>query len=159
MGTIHFAPIDETAAIEISNWYYEPPYDIYNIKDPAAAIPYALNPPNNFFAMRDDSGDLIGFCSFGEDGQVPGGNYDETALDIGMGIQPDLTGQGLGGDFAAAVIDFAQKEFEPNVFRVTIAAFNLRAQRVWKKNGFRKTQTFVHTDNKREFIVMVKRAK
>jgi ribosomal-protein-alanine N-acetyltransferase len=39
---------------------------------------------------------LIGFRSFGPDGQVPGREYDDCALDTGGGLRPDLTGQGLG---------------------------------------------------------------
>jgi len=155
-GKICFALIDEPAALAIVRWRYAPPYDIYNIEDSAAATQYALDPQNNFYTMRDDSGVLVGFCSFGQDGQVPGGDYSEVALDIGMGIRPDLTGQGFGRDFVAAVLGFSQREFNPDRFRVTIAAFNLRAQRVWEKNGFRKMQSFNHPVNDREFIVMVK---
>jgi RimJ/RimL family protein N-acetyltransferase len=158
-GETNFTPIDESAALEIANWRYEPPYDLYNIEGSAAAIQYALDPQNNFYAMRDGAGHVIGFCSFGEDGQVPGGDYAEAAMDIGMGIRPDLTGQGFGHEFVAAVLDFAHREFKPGAFRVTIAAFNQRAQRVWEKNGFQETQSFTKTGSDRTFIMMNKTAK
>lgn len=156
---IIFSPIDEPAAREIVCWRYEPPYDIYNLEDSTDSIQYALDPHNNFYTMRAENGELVGFCSFGEDGQVPGGDYAADALDIGMGIRPAFTGQGRGVDFSLAVLNFAQKEFQPIAFRVTIAAFNQRAQRVWQKNGFRRIQTFTHESSKREFMVMICNAK
>jgi len=152
---IYFSPMDETAAREIVTWRYEPPYDVYNFEDCEETIQYALNPHNNFFALRDREGELIGFCSFGQDGQVPGGDYTEQALDIGMGIRPDFTGQGYGAIFVEAALDFARKEFSPKKFRVTIAAFNQRAQRVWEVNGFQQIQTFTHQGSDREFIVYI----
>ena len=153
---IAFAPMDEPAARAIVRWCYEPPYHIYNLEDSPESIQYALDPQYNYHAMRDENGELVGFCSFGEDGQVPGGDYQAEALDIGMGIRPDLTGQGYGRDFVAAVLDFAQREFKPVAFRVTIAAFNHRARRVWESNGFKQTQAFIHQDSNREFIVMTR---
>jgi len=152
----NFSPLAETAAREIVCWHYEPPYDIYNIKDTQKSIRYALDPENNFFAIHDENNELVGFCSFGKDGQVPGGNYTGDALDIGMGIRPDLTGQGFGSDFAASVVDFARKEFSTEKFQVTIANFNQRAQHVWRKIGFRPTQRFIHKYSNEEFIVLTK---
>ena len=75
-----------------------------------------------------------------------------------MGIRPELTGQGRGASFVLAVLDFARNAFAPGQFRVTIAAFNKRAQRVWEKNGFVPIQTFTHQASKREFIVMIRDA-
>jgi RimJ/RimL family protein N-acetyltransferase len=156
---ISFFPMDEQAAREIVRWRYEPPYDIYNLENSEAEIHYAIDPQNNFYTMRDENGTLVGFCSFGDDGQVPGGDYSANALDIGMGIRPDLTGKGHGASIAASTLDFARITFQPIAFRVTIAAFNTRARRVWEKNSFIQTQAFMHQGSKREFIVMMKNEK
>ena len=74
-------------------WRYAAPYDCYDMTsaDPA----FLADPGNGFFALVDDTG-LIGFRSFGPDGQVPGGEYDDSALDTGGGLWPELTGQGKG---------------------------------------------------------------
>jgi RimJ/RimL family protein N-acetyltransferase len=148
--------MDEPAACEIVCWRYDPPYDIYNLDDAPESIQYALDPRNRFYVMRNESRGAIGFCSFGQDGQVPGGNYAEAALDIGMGVRPDLTGQGRGAVFAASVLHFARREFQPTAFRVTIAAFNQRAQRVWQKLGFHEIEQFVHIESGREFMVLIR---
>ncbi|MCY7399402.1 MAG: hypothetical protein LH477_00300 [Nocardioides sp.] len=54
-----------------------------------------LDPEVGYHAvMAEDR--LIGFRSFGPDGQVPGWEYDDSALDTGGGLRPELTGQSLG---------------------------------------------------------------
>jgi RimJ/RimL family protein N-acetyltransferase len=145
--------MDERQAREISRWRYPPPYNIYNLAESEDAVAYAINPQNNFYAMEDEMGRLVGFCSFGQDGQVPGGDYHLEALDIGLGIRPDLTGRGQGIDYIKSVLDFARELFDPPRFRVTIAAFNRRAQNVWKKAGFRPVGRFQHEESGRKFVV------
>jgi ribosomal-protein-alanine N-acetyltransferase len=152
---ISFSSMDTAAASKIVHWRYEPPYEIYNLEDSAESIQYILDPQYSYHSMHDEKERLIGFCSFGEDGQVPGGDYSADALDIGMGIHPDLTGQGLGSGIARAVLDFAQRKFQSRAYRVTIAAFNQRAQKVWKTIGFKPFQTFTHKDSNRQYIIMI----
>jgi ribosomal-protein-alanine N-acetyltransferase len=152
---LNLTPIDETSAHEIARWRYKPPYDVYNLEDDKDTIAYVLEPHNRFYTVHDGQGELIGFCSFGEDGQVPGGDYNQEALDIGMGIRPDLTGQGLGGEYISSVLDFSKRKFSPKLLRVTIARFNRRAQRVWIKNGFQMVDHFIHEPSGREFLVYV----
>jgi ribosomal-protein-alanine N-acetyltransferase len=155
---ITYRPADETSVREFLRWQYEPPYDIYNCQplNMEEAIQYNLDPANNIYAMFTQDDRLIGYCSYGEDAQVPGGDYSEEALDIGLMIKPELTGQGLGADFARDVIHNGGRLFDPGKRRVTIAAFNRRAIRVWEKNGFRQTQTFKRERDGMGFIIMVK---
>ena len=137
-------PMTRSGVMAIASWRYPPPYDIYNLTFPpsAADVQYFLDPAIAYHEIRDGAGELVGFCSFGADGQVPGGDYRTAALDIGMGIHPDLTGQGLGHSFGQAVIDFACSHCAPAQLRVTIANFNLRAQRVWQRLGFQPVTSF-----------------
>lgn len=83
----------------------------------------------------------MGFFSLGKDGQVPGSDYSIDALDVGMGLHPELTGQGYGFKFTKAVSEFARTK-TPYQLRVTIMAFNQRAQQVWGKLGFNVASTF-----------------
>ncbi|MFO7167330.1 MAG: GNAT family N-acetyltransferase [Chloroflexota bacterium] len=145
MFQLSFAPMDAAAAAEVYGWRYEPPYHVYNLDDldRAFAVAFLTDPANRYCRIDDGAGELVAFCCFGLDAQVPGGDYSADALDIGMGVRPDLTGRGLGHRFAAAVIDFALRTEAPAALRVTVAAFNLRAQRVWMKNGFLPAQSFL----------------
>lgn len=155
---IDYRPADEPSAREFTQWQYEPPYDIYNCppEQLEKTIQYNSNPKNNVYAMFDQNNKLVGYCSYGRDAQVPGGDYSEEALDIGMMIKPELTGQGLGTTFAEEVIRNGIDQHSPKKLRVTIAAFNKRAIRVWEKHGFQRTQTFKRTGEGMEFVVLTK---
>jgi RimJ/RimL family protein N-acetyltransferase len=152
-----FSPINENQIRQFVFWEYEPPYDIYN-ENPAKAdeiVAYYLDPQYQAHAISSQNGRLIGICSFGPDGRVPGGRYLHDALDIGLAIHPDLTGQGQGHTYIQAVIDFAWKQFNPLALRVTIAEFNRRAQRVWKKAGFVQVERFGRQSDSFPFLVYI----
>ncbi len=106
--------------------------------------------------LRQPEGDLAAFCSFGTDGQVGGGDYSLPALDIGMGVHPANTGRGLGCMFAGAAVEYATQNFSEPRLRVTIAEFNLRAQKVWQRHGFVPVLRFISNFGKRPFIIFVR---
>jgi RimJ/RimL family protein N-acetyltransferase len=116
---------------------------------------YLLDPENAFYAISNLQGELEGYCSFGADGRVPGGNYTAEALDIGMGIRPDLVGQGCGKLYAQAVARYGADRYQAQQLRVTIAQFNQRAQRVWEQLGFDRVEKFVKIDSREQFVIMV----
>lgn len=156
LSKIEYRPADETSAREFLSWRYEPPYDIYNYppEQMETFLQYSIDPENNVYAMFAPDGELIGSCSYGRDAQVPGGDYSEEALDIGLMVKPELTGQGLGAAFAKEVIRNGVSKYAPKKLRVTIAAFNHRAMRVWEKNGFRQTQTFKRSGDGVNFKIL-----
>ena len=92
-----FAPMTPRHAREVVSWRYEKPYHIYNYREEerSAAPGYLADSTNRFFAVLSEH-EVVGFRSFGLDGRVAGGVYDETCLDTGGGLRPDLTGKGLG---------------------------------------------------------------
>ncbi|WP_179068850.1 hypothetical protein [Nostoc sp. C052] len=82
-----FNLINESNARAILSWRYEPLYDLYNYSElEANLLQHILHPQNTFYSILDENGELVAYCSFGQDGQVAGGDYHEQALDIGMGI-------------------------------------------------------------------------
>lgn len=153
MFTFHL--VDESSVRAILNWQYEPPYDFYNNLE-EVSLQHFLHPQNNFYKIVDENNELVGYCSFGQDGQVTDGDYRDQALDVGMGIRPDLTGQGKGVEYANAVLEFADRLLKPKAFRVTIAAFNKRALQVWQKLGFEHQQSFERKSDVMQFIVLVR---
>lgn len=157
--SLRIVPITADFVREILSWRYDPPYDFYNFviapEDIDKEIAYFLAPENRFRQVMRDGVPIAGF-SLGLDGQVPGGDYSAKALDIGLGIRPDLTGQGFGGDVVRAIVDFAIKLDAPPALRVTIAAFNERAQRVWQKAGFREVSRFTIEETKVPFIIFMR---
>lgn len=101
---------------------------------------------------RDD--ELVGFCSFGEDGRVPGFDYDETAIDVGAGLRPDWTGRGEGAAFLSAIVGFARDELGLVRLRVTVADWNERALRAVRSLGFQDSTRFERADG-RSFLVLL----
>ena len=151
-------PVTEDDVRTFATWRYPAPYDVYDIdEEPDTAVAYFLDPAVGCHVLLEE-GELVGFCTFGHDARVPGGDYSLPALDIGMGIAPERTGQGRGGGYVAAVLEHARAT-NPNVpFRVTIAANNERALRVWQGAGFEAKE---HFDTEKEmmgarrFVVLV----
>ena len=52
-------------------------------------------------------------------------------MDLGLGLAPRLCGLGLGQAFVETAMDFARKELGAASFRLTVAAWNQRAKRVF----------------------------
>ena len=142
MPALMIRPMGDVEAEAIVGWRYDPPYDVYGIGEPDPdAVRSLLLPENAYYAILQHD-DLIGFCCYGHEAQVPGGDYREAALDVGIGLRPDLTGQGLGGQILAAVLDVGRQLFGAQRFRATIAAWNRRSIRIFEKLGFKQTATF-----------------
>ena len=140
-----FKEMTEADAREVLSWRYDPPYDIYNA-DPAHERENGatlLDPANCYFVATDAAGQIVGYCCFGPDARVAGGDYrDPDALDVGLGMRPDLTGQGRGFAFFGAVLAFGRERFGAQRYRLSVAALNRRAIRVYERAGFREAGHF-----------------
>jgi ribosomal-protein-alanine N-acetyltransferase len=150
--------MDETRARSILGWQYDPPYDGYNpgAGDVEEMVRVFLDPEYAYYALLTAEGELVAYCCFGADARVPGGDYGADALDVGLGVRPDLTGQRRGSMYVQTVLGFARRAFSPSVFRVTVAEFNGRALRVWEKAGFRRVQRFRREGDDQVFLVLVR---
>jgi RimJ/RimL family protein N-acetyltransferase len=109
---------------ELGAWRYEAPYDFYD----GDAEP-VLNPERYYRATGED-GALVGFYYFEQKGD---------ALEIGLGLRPDLTGRGLGGEFFRVGLEFGRACYGPARVILNVAAFNERAIRVYERAGFKET--------------------
>jgi len=109
---------------ELRTWRYEPPYDFYD----GDAEP--VRNPERWYEALDEAGVLIGNFYFEQKGD---------ALEVGLGLRPDLTGRGLGLDFLLAGIDFGRRRFGLSRVILNVAAFNERAIKVYERAGFRET--------------------
>ena len=142
-------------------WCYEPPADVYNMLQSGGdgdeydeIVAYFAEPDYHCSAILHED-EFVGFCTFGLDGRVIGGDYSQPALDIGMGMKPNLTGQKHGDSFIAAIIQYANDTFAPPLLRVTINVTNLRALRVWKKAGFVQQERFTCPRNGKPFFILI----
>jgi RimJ/RimL family protein N-acetyltransferase len=152
-------PITRADAQAVSRWRYDGPYSVYN--GSPDAVSSLLEPRYLYHSVHDELGELVGYFCFGEDARVSAGRtsglYDrEDALDVGLGMRPDLTGKGLGERFVRAGLQFADATYSPPMFRLTVATFNRRAIRVYERAGFEPVETFGATrlNGEKEWLLM-----
>jgi RimJ/RimL family protein N-acetyltransferase len=144
----------ETYADEAAAWRYQPPWDFYDLaSDPADAA--AMRDPacaGHFRAVLGESGRLEAFWYF---------DWHADVIEIGIGLRPDLTGQGLGESFLCAQLEYASSRWQPATFRLFVAAWNERAIRLYQRFGFREvgreTRQF-ELVGEHEFITMERAA-
>lgn len=153
MAEMRIVSMTPEYAADIATWRYPAPYDCYDVVGIEPG--FFLDPGNGFFALVSGA-ELIGFRSFGPDGRVPGGTYDDSALDTGGGLRPALTGQGLGRTAITTGLEFGRRLYAPRAFRVTVASFNTRALRVVTSLGFCPVSSFAATSDGRGFHILVR---
>lgn len=156
---LRLVPMAERAVWLIRTWRYPAPYNVYNVSADEAIDEFL---DGSYYAAENDSGELIGFFCFGASARVPAGHfagcYDADALDIGLGLRPDLNGQGLGRGFMQAGLDFAASNLGADCLRLSVMRFNRRAIRLYQNLGFVHTCQFRAMDLRmnRIFWVMTK---
>lgn len=148
--TYHVTPMTPAYAQAIAGWHYEGVYTFYDMDQDPEDLEDLLDPvnwPDAYFAVLNEAGELVGFFVFSLDG---------TAVELGLGMAPAFTGQGLGEGFVQAGLDFARRRYCPRAFRLRVAQFNQRAIRVYEKAGFTPGKAYRQTTNSDvyEFICM-----
>ena len=145
--------MDKAIALEILRWTYEEPYDFYNNEATEESINELLD---GFYEAVYGDGTLVGFLCAGAAAQVPKGiaegAYPEGFIDIGLGMNPELTGQGNGQQFFSYAASAIQSEHPGLRLRLTVAEFNARAIHLYKKFGFMEAHKF--STDAAVFIVM-----
>ena len=113
-----FTPMSQHDAEEIASWRYPVEYAFYDWTSDPADLAELLDPAaraDRYFAVTGPGSELIGFFELKppQDGQ----------LEIGLGLHPAWTGQGLGVQFVEAGLDFARRRFAPHTFTLSPARF------------------------------------
>jgi len=138
-------PMTIDLATAILQWTYPPPYDFYNMETSDEAYAELLD--GSYQAVIDQE-QLVGFFCTGRSAQVPPGRplhlYPDDHRDIGLGRQPELTGQGTGFMFCSFVLDTVKAQ-SPLPLRLTIASFNERAIHLYEQFGFQRHAAFPTT--------------
>jgi ribosomal-protein-alanine N-acetyltransferase len=138
--------MSQADAVAISRWHYPEPYSFYDWDADPDDLAELLDPARRgerYWAADDESGELAGHFSFKP--REPG------AVEIGLGLRPDLTGRGLGAEFVEAGLEHARRHFAPNEFVLAVAAFNLRAIAVYERAGFTHARAYRHATNGAEW--------
>ena len=138
-------PLTQSDAETIANWHYDGEYAFYDAEADADDLAELLDPAlrgDSMFGVRDGAGVLVGFFAY----QIADG-----VVDFGLGLRPDLTGRGLGADFARAGLNFSRSRFSPKTIQLRVAAFNERAIKVYHRIGFSEVEHYMNRTNGGEF--------
>jgi ribosomal-protein-alanine N-acetyltransferase len=125
-------PMTQAEAVVVAAWHYPGDYAFYDADSLPEGLAELLDPArrgDEYFAARGRDGRLEGFVQLEAAGD---------GVEIGLGLRPDLTGRGLGLAFTAAAIELAEQRGAERIVLV-VAAFNLRAIRVYERAGFVET--------------------
>ncbi|CAG9607348.1 GNAT family N-acetyltransferase [Pseudoneobacillus rhizosphaerae] len=135
----------ESYAKEILLWQYDSPYDFYNNELTDESLKELMN--DTYLAVIDETKQLTGYYCTGISAIVPAGNeygaYNESMIDIGLGLKPELTGAGRGGSFLAFILqNIENANIQCLPLRLTVASFNKRAIKLYENVGFITQQSF-----------------
>lgn len=148
----HFSLMSQSDAEKIADWHYEGIYSFYDMENDPEDLQELLSPEKrgeNYWSVFSN-GVLIGFAALFRD---------DLSMEIGLGLRPDLTGKGLGSTFLDEIEQFILDYF-PTVskLRLSVASFNIRAQKVYKRAGFLSCKEEMIATNGGEypFLIMEK---
>jgi len=131
----------EADARAVAVWRYPAEYSFYDVDSDAADLAELLDPAEwgrRYFSVDDDGSELVGFFVFKVSGRT---------AEIGLALRPDLTGIGLGESFVDTAVQFAAERFGVESFTLSVAAFNVRAIKVYERAGFREVERYDHSTN------------
>lgn len=124
----------------ICGWRYDAPADIYNTEDSEEARASFLD--DLHFSVRErEDGPLLGYIAFGPAAALAHPELmhiyeNEAYTDIALGLDPDKRGKGLGKKIFTLAMEMGSEFFPGDGFRVTVAADNEPALRIYRKMGF-----------------------
>ena len=138
----HFTIMTQEQAENIAfTWHYDGEYSFYDMEADKEDLAEFLNPEirgETMFAVTYKD-EMVAFLSVAR--------VDNTTFDIGLGMKPEITGRGKGTEFLKAAIDFVKAEFRAEKITLSVAAFNERAIKVYRKIGFEDTGSMMQKTN------------
>lgn len=136
-----FLPLTQRQAEQIAyEWQYDGSFAFYDMPNDEDDLVEFLNPEErteHYFAVLNKE-ELIGYYVFEPNAEV---------VDVGLGMRPDLTGQGNGMAFLDAGLAFVMDRYAPKQIELAVATFNERAIRLYTKSGFEPVERFQQATN------------
>lgn len=101
----------------------------------------APQPDEGYWAVRDDVGQLVGYCCFCEKARPLGLPAKAGTLDVALGIDPGRSGHGVSRTFATAVVDRGREVAAERTLRCAVASWNAVGRHTTEAAGFRLVGT------------------
>lgn len=151
------ADMNHSYKCEILKWKYSKPYNVYNFPELKLNPEIVIN--DKYFACTNECLELVGYYCIDEEARVITNEsaiyYTDDFLDMGLSMKPDLVGQGIGLSFVQFGVIFLISKYNKRI-RLTVACFNERAIKVYKRAGFSEGERFMRytQDYEYEFMIM-----
>jgi ribosomal-protein-alanine N-acetyltransferase len=137
-----FQPMQPSDVLAVAAWHYDEPYTFYDMQadpDDLREFQDFAHWQDPYYSVFDDAGALIGYFVFKRRG--------DGIIELGLGLHPKSTGQGMGLSFVQEGIAFAKETFRPLRIVLAVATFNERAIKVYERAGFKRLRTYLHRTN------------
>ncbi|MEC0244933.1 GNAT family N-acetyltransferase [Paenibacillus chitinolyticus] len=132
-------PFTETDGKAICTWSYPAPYSVYNWpswEELSARAEEFADPgirEKQYAAITNERDELCGFAQF----------FPLTGVTrLGLGIRPDLCGQGLGPSYVECLVAEARRRNPGNEIDLEVLVRNERAIKAYIRAGFAVTDTY-----------------
>lgn len=146
--------MNQQAAQEIAdNWKYPGEYSFYDMTEDIEdyeEIVSSEKRADNYFEVEKD-GQLFGFFCI----QPMEDRLDE--VEIGLGIKPEFTGQGMGPAFVEEIIRYIKQNTTAHTVWLDVVTFNERAIKAYKKVGFQPIKEVKQCSNGGEYTFLLMR--
>lgn len=128
-----FASLTQANALTIANdWHYPDEYSFYDMTADPENYEELIDPDqrgDQYFQAIDRDGTLVGFFAL-----IPTDNPD--VIELGLGMAPTQAGHGRGADFVQQILTYVREHVVAEQVLLDVAAFNVRAQKVYTCAGF-----------------------
>jgi hypothetical protein len=147
IAPLELRPIRPAAAHIIQTWRYHGIMARYNIAPGESAHQRLCQHDSGYLQVRDDQGSLHGLVILGHHAQVAGGVYHNHAIDLQIGLRPDLVGQFRGNALCSVAVAHALAQYPDKTLRVSIPTHHVSALAVWQRARFYPEYAFMSHDN------------
>lgn len=148
----HFKTMNQDEVEKVISWKYEGIYAFYDMEADMEDLREFRDvaAENQKYWSVYEKELLVGFFSYNE--------QELDQVEIGLGMNPKMVGQGYGLSFLKTGIQKAIDLYQPSSLSMSVAEFNKRAIKVYQKAGFIKKTTFVQRTNggMYPFVSMIK---
>ncbi|WEV51233.1 GNAT family N-acetyltransferase [Lactobacillus sp. ESL0731] len=131
--TYEIMQLTQKNAVEIADqWHYDGQYAFYDMTADPEDYEELVTPKlrqNNYYQVLNDN-KLIGFFV------IESADKNQGVYELGLGMKPNLTGQGKGQEFLRQILAFVTSKFAITELILDVAEFNVRAQKVYQHLGF-----------------------
>ncbi|MBG9987295.1 GNAT family N-acetyltransferase [Facklamia sp. DSM 111018] len=137
MDNITVQKLSQLHAEEIANdWKYNGIYRFYDSTEDIEDYKELISSDergDQYFEVLEN-GKLVGYFVIDE--------LEFGVFNYGLGMKPDLTGQGRGNWFINTTLDYIIENYHVNKITLSVAIFNERAIKCYEKVGFIKDDEF-----------------